>query len=70
MYGAERTPQIFILNAEGVLVYKGAVDSMPNATAEETPRADNYVLAVLEQLSQGKAVDPAVTEPYGCNVMY
>ncbi len=70
MYGAEKTPHIFVIDAQGMLAYKGAIDNMPNATNEETPMAENHVLAALEKLSDNETPDPAATEPYGCNVMY
>lgn len=70
LYGAKATPHMFVINAEGVLVYQGAIDDQPNARESETTKAHNYVKAVLASLKDGKPVAKADTQAYGCAVKY
>ena len=71
-YRAERTPQMFIVNAEGKLVYRGAIDNSPDGEGE-SPKSGtlvNHVDVALGELAQGKPISVAETEPYGCSVKY
>ncbi len=62
---AKVTPQMFIINPKGILVYKGAIDNAPSGVATL-----NYVQAALDELVAGKTVTYQETEPYGCAVKY
>ena len=70
LYGAQTSPHIFIINPEGVLVYKGGIDSIPSAKKEDIARADNYVRESLAALAAGKKVANPSTKPYGCSIKY
>lgn len=70
LYEAQTTPHFFIVNPEGVLVYKGGIDSIPSAKKEDIAKAQNYVKTALDELSAGKSVTTANTKPYGCSVKY
>ena len=69
-YDAKTTPHMFVVNAEGVLVYNGAIDSIRSANPEDIAKADNYLTAALAAVKAGKPVEKAVTQPYGCSVKY
>lgn len=69
-YGARTTPQMFIVNPQGVLVYAGAIDSIPSARTEDIDRAVNYVRQGLDELRAGKPVSVPLSQPYGCSVKY
>lgn len=69
-YGARTTPQMFIINAAGTLVYAGAIDSKPSARTADIATATNHVNAALAELAQGKPVSVPLTQPYGCSVKY
>jgi Redoxin len=69
-YGAKVTPHLFIINKDGRLAYKGAVDNTPTADPEDIETADNYVKSALTALLAGGDVDPAESKPYGCAVKY
>lgn len=69
LYGMKTTPQMFVINKDGVLVYDGAIDDQPNPSHD--PRtARNYVREAANSLLAGKAVEVAQTKPYGCSVKY
>ncbi len=70
LYGAQTTPHIFIVNADGQLVYKGGIDSIPSANKADLPKAENYVVSALKSISAGKAIEKANTKPYGCSIKY
>ncbi len=69
-YGAKTTPHMYIITSEGKIAYNGAIDSIKSNKVEDVPKATNYVLAGLTNLKAGKAPDPALTVPYGCDVKY
>ena len=70
LYIATNTPQFFIINPEGVLLYNGAVDSIPSADKADIAKAENYISAALSELAAGKAISKNTTKPYGCTVKY
>lgn len=70
LYGAQTTPHIFIVNADGRLVYKGGIDSIPSANKDDLSKAENYVVSALKSIGAGKPIEKASTKPYGCAVKY
>jgi peroxiredoxin len=64
-YGARTTPQMFIIDKDGRLAYRGAIDDDPDGS----PKV-NYVEQALKQLIAGKPVSTPETRPYGCAVKY
>src|SRR4249920_3421541 len=42
-YGATVTPHMYIIDANGILVYKGGIDSIPSADVSDIPKAKQYV---------------------------
>ena len=69
-YGAKTTPHMYIITPDGKIAYNGAIDSIKSNKVEDVPKATNYVLAGLTNIMAGKAPDPALTVPYGCDVKY
>ena len=69
-YGAKTTPHMFVIDAEGVLRYAGAIDSIPSTDSSDIEKADNYVMAAVEAVKAGETPSPAETKPYGCSVKY
>ena len=67
MFGAQNTPQLFILSGEGVLLYNGGVD---DAKLDGEVPQFNYVINALTQHLAGEEVNPAVTAHVGCTVKY
>lgn len=69
-YGAKTTPHMFVIDKDGVLVYKGAIDNRATTDKEDVKGARNYVMAALDETQAGNSVAEPVTEPYGCSVKY
>ncbi|MDP1916581.1 MAG: thioredoxin family protein [Myxococcales bacterium] len=71
-YGATNTPNLFVIDGKGTLVYRGAIDNSPDGEGKspEGGALINYVDQALEDLSSGKSVRVSETKPYGCSVKY
>ncbi len=69
-YGATVTPHMYIIDASGVLVYRGGIDSIPSSNAADIPKAKQYVRIALDEVLAGKPVTEASTRPYGCSLKY
>ncbi len=70
LYNAKTTPQMYVINPAGVLIYNGAIDSKPTADAEDIRSATNYLNLALQESMAGESVKIPVTRPYGCSVKY
>ncbi len=70
LYNAQTTPHMFVINAEGTLVYKGGIDSIKSNKAEDIPKAVPYVKEALEAVKAGSKVPNSSTAPYGCSIKY
>lgn len=66
-YGAERTPEIFLFDASGKLVYHGAPDD--NYEEPEAVKA-TYLRDALDAVLQGQTPPVASTPPVGCTIKW
>jgi hypothetical protein len=78
-YGAIKTPHLFVVDPNGVLVFRGGIDNAPMGEVDPArPRQEggkegervNYVDAVLEDLQKQRPVRLGDVPPYGCSVKY
>jgi peroxiredoxin len=69
-YGAKRTPEMYVINADGVLVYHGAIDDKKSADPADIASAKNYVAAAIDETLASKPVSTPETEAYGCSIKY
>jgi peroxiredoxin len=70
LYDAKTTPQMVVINPQGVMIYDGAIDNRPTDDVKDISGATNYVSLALELSLTGKPVETAATRPYGCSVKY
>lgn len=68
LYGAKTTPNMYIIDPSGILVYSGAIDDDPRGSKDGN--ALNYVDQALEEILAGKPVTITQSKPYGCSVKY
>ena len=69
-YGATVTPHMYIIDASGILVYKGGIDSIASSDTADVARAKQYVRLGLGEVLAGKPVTDSSTRPYGCSLKY
>lgn len=72
LYGATNTPHMYVIDAKGVLVYRGAIDNSPDGEGDSPAggKLVNHVEAALAEIAAGKAVTVKDTKAYGCSVKY
>ena len=70
LYDAKTSPQMVVINPQGVVIYSGAIDDKATTDLQDVPNATNYVSLALEEAMAGKQVQTAATRPYGCSVKY
>ena len=73
MYGAKTTPHMYIIDAQGILRYKGAIDDIGSGMKFfKTSFADatNYINTQLDDVIQGNSLKVVSTVAYGCSVKY
>jgi peroxiredoxin len=70
LYAAKTTPDMYIIDPQGKLIYSGAIDNKPTPDVEDIKGADNYVSDALTEAMAGKAVAMPYTRAYGCSVKY
>lgn len=70
MYDARTTPQMFVINPEGNVVYMGGIDDVPTARDGDLERATQLTDEALEQAMAGEEVTQPTSRPYGCSVKY
>jgi alkyl hydroperoxide reductase subunit AhpC len=70
LYDAKTSPQMVVINPQGVLIYSGAIDDKPTTDLADVATATNYVSEALQESMSGKTVQTPTTRPYGCSVKY
>jgi peroxiredoxin len=69
-YGAKTTPEMFVLDKEGKMIYAGAIDSIKSTDSADIAKAENHVRQALDAALADKPVPTPKTTPYGCSVKY
>lgn len=70
LYGAQTTPHLYVITADGRLAYKGGIDSLATADPADIARAEPYLKDALAAVAAGRKVEKASTRPYGCSIKY
>jgi peroxiredoxin len=65
-YEAQTTPDVFVLDAEGELRYRGA----PDSDYEDPAQNAAWLRGALDAVLAGQAPDPAQTRPVGCSIKW
>lgn len=66
-FGAQKTPEAFLLNQQGILCYHGSVDDNPDDPGAVTM---NYLRDAITQVLAGQPVTHPTTETIGCSVKW
>lgn len=64
-FGAKATPQVYLFNGAGNLIYRGAIDDNHK---DPTAVKHTYAMDALNHLIQGKDISPETTNALGCSI--
>jgi len=64
-FGANRTPECFLFNGEGKLVYHGAIDDNPSDASAVSRK---HLVAALDELKDGKEIAVKTSRSVGCSI--
>jgi hypothetical protein len=70
LYDAKTTPEMYVIDPQGKLIYEGAIDNRPTPDESDIKGADNYLNDALTEAMESKQVAVEYTRPYGCSVKY
>lgn len=65
-FGAQTTPDLFVLDAERRLAYRGA----PDADHQDPELRAQWLRDALDAVLAGERPDPAETDPVGCGIKW
>lgn len=66
-YGATTTPEAVLINKEGKLMYKGAIDNWAISLGKKRLEATaHYLRDAMDNYLLGNKIDPKETKPVGC----
>jgi peroxiredoxin len=65
-YDAKTTPDVFVLDGEGLLRYRGA----PDGDYEDPSQEAVFLRNALDAVLHGREPDPAQTPPVGCSIKW
>lgn len=66
-FGAQRTPEVFLLDRTGVLRYSGSIDDNAN---EPATVKHSYLREAIAQVLDGQTLTTASTQAIGCTVKW
>lgn len=69
-YRATNTPNMYVIDPTGTLLYMGAIDDKPTSNRADIASAKNYVQMALDSALSGKAAPVKVTKAYGCPIKF
>ncbi len=64
-YGAQRTPEAYLFDGRGMLVYRGTIDDNANDPAAV---GDHFLRDAIGSVTAGRLPDPAETKALGCTI--
>jgi peroxiredoxin len=65
-YDAQKTPDVFVLDAAGILRYRGA----PDADYDDPGQDASWLRGALDAVLAGREPEPAETPPVGCSIKW
>jgi peroxiredoxin len=65
-YGAQVTPDVFVVDANGVLRYRGA----PDADYADPSQGGAWLRGAVDAVLDERDPDPAETDPVGCSIKW
>jgi peroxiredoxin len=69
-YGAVVTPHLFIVGADGKLVYAGATGDKSTTQADEVRTSRSFIREAVADLAAGRKLATPTSRPFGCTIAY
>lgn len=69
-YGATHTPHIMVINAEGKLIFRGAIDADRNIRRENNEGVRSFAREAITAAIAGETPEVQENQAYGCTVKY
>jgi hypothetical protein len=66
-YGAERTPEFYLINSSGIVVYRGRLDDSPRDPSHATT---SDLSNAIDELISGQSLSQTRNESIGCSVKW
>ena len=66
-YGAERTPEFYLIDSSGSVVYRGRLDDSPRDPSHTT---SSDLANAMDDLAAGRSVSVSRTDSIGCSVKW
>ena len=64
-FGANRTPECFLFNGDGKLVYHGAIDDNPSEPESVTRK---HLIVAIDEMNNGKDITIKESRSVGCTI--
>lgn len=64
-FGATRTPEVYLFNKKGVLIYKGAIDDNPSDAGNVKRQ---HLKTAIDEMLAGKNVSVTESKSVGCSI--
>ena len=64
-YGATRTPHVYLMNSDNVLVFRGAIDDNSRSAADVQ---NTYLRDAILELASGQAITRPTSRALGCTI--
>jgi len=66
-WGAERTPEFFLINSEGIVIYKGRLDNSPR---DPTQASTSELQDAIDSMLMGAEITTTKTQSIGCSIKW
>jgi hypothetical protein len=64
-FGANRTPECFLFNGDGKLVYHGAIDDNPSDASAVNRK---HLAMAIDEMNAGKEISVKQSKSVGCTI--
>jgi peroxiredoxin len=68
LYGAQVTPEAFVIDKTGTVRYHGALGSSGRPTTDPAQATSDDIAGALDELLAGKTIAKAKTKAFGCTI--
>jgi peroxiredoxin len=68
LYGAQVTPEAFVIDGKGMIRYHGALGNSKNPTTDASRANSDDIRGALDELIAGKQIAKDKTKAFGCSI--